>query len=199
MWRLWSDKIQLKWMKNIAFDSAETYASLCQLQITLPGLLVSKNLSTHAKKWFSDFKQNSSVLRISVLSVKLFYLYCLFELKYCNYGLGRLKFNTEKNFAWVSINYTHVYTVSIQNKTAPTIDCLPTHRLLSVFLAWGRKISKLYYQTFPQKNRCSEIWQGKQSALPPNLFKKQAICMRVPPQKLIFLPIWYYRCSWGVN
>ena len=93
-----------------SFWPAETYASLCQLQITLPGLLVSENLPTHDKKWFSDFKQKSSVLLVSVLSVKPFYLYCLFELKYCNYGLGRLKFNTEKNFARVSINYTHVYS-----------------------------------------------------------------------------------------
>ena len=145
-----------------------------------------KLIYTCQKKRFSDFKQKSSVLRVSVLFVKLFYLYCLFELKYCNYGLGRHNFNTEINFAWVSINYTHVYTVSIQNKMAPRIDCLPTHRLLSVSQAWGRKISKLYYQTFPQKNRCSEFWHGKQSELPPNLFKKQAIWMWVPPRKRFF-------------
>ena len=119
-----------------SFETPETYASLCQLQITLPESLVSNNLSTHAKKWFSDFKQKSSVSRVSVLSVKLFCLYCLFELNYCDYGLGLLNFRTEISFAWVSINYMHVYTVSFQNKMAPKIDRLPTRRLISVLLAW---------------------------------------------------------------
>ena len=63
MWRLWSNKFQLKWMKNIAFDSAETYASLCQFQITLAGLLVSKNLPTMPK---SDFQTLSKIHQFCV-------------------------------------------------------------------------------------------------------------------------------------